>query len=134
MPAEPVIGVEERPHVAETRRRHLGHLGEEQGKVGHRADHHDAPFDERGLGLVLEQCPVALERGRELRRVVAVPETAPRDVVGCGRDGRRRIDLEERQPVDDRREVCGPLRVEQLRADRDPARLSSRDLLHGSIR
>ena len=91
-------------------------------------------FDERGLGLVLEQRPVALERGRELRRVVAVPETAPRDEVGCGRDHRRRVELQERQPVDDLEQVARPLRVQQLRADRDPARLSSGDLPHWLVR
>ncbi len=83
---------------------------------------------------MLEQRPVALERGRELRRFVPVPETAPGDEIGCGRDHRRRVQLQERQPVDDVEEVTGPLRVEQLRADRDAARLSSGDLSHVSIR
>ena len=87
-------------------------------------------FDQRGLGLVLEQRPVALERGCELRRLVAVPEPAPRHEVGRWRDHRGRVQLQERQPVDDRCQVSGPPGIKQLRADRDPARLSSGDLAH----
>ena len=47
------------------------------------------------------------------------------------RDRRRRVDLEQRQVRDDLDEIGRALRVEQLRANRDAARLFTAELEHG---
>ena len=74
---------------------------------------------------MLEQRPVALERLLQVGRLVRVPQPAPGNEVRTGRHHGRRVELQERQPVDDRAQVTWPVGVEQLCPDRDPARLGA---------
>ena len=46
------------------------------------------------------------------------------------RDRRGRVELQERQPVDDRHQVAGTVGIEQLRTDRNPASLLASELTH----
>ena len=80
----------------------------------------------RPLAAVLEQGAVLLERLAAAGRLVRVAQPGPGDEVGAGRDRGRRVQLQERQPVDDRQQVVGSVGVEQLRPDGDPARLVAR--------
>jgi len=80
---------------------------------------------------VLEQRAVALERLRQFLGPVRRAEAAPGDEVGARRDRGGRVDLEERQPLDDAEQARGAFRVEQLRADRDAAGLGLREVVDG---
>ena len=64
-----------------------------------------------------------LQRGHEVGRPVRGAETAPGNEVGARGDRRRGIELEERQPLDEGREIGRPLGIEKLGPDGDPAGL-----------
>ena len=90
--------------------------GEVEADVAHRPD-------ER---VELEQRPLLLERAREVLGPVRRAETAPGDEVGVRRDRRRGIDLQQRQPLDDREQVAsGAARRAAARAPRSAAPASS---------
>ena len=105
-------------------RRPVGRAREVQPDVAHGPD-------ER---VVLEQRPVLLERPGELRGTVGRAEPAPRDEVCARRDRGGRIDLEERQPVDERQEVGRAARVEHLRTDGDAPGLLVCQVVDGGVR
>jgi hypothetical protein len=100
--------------------REVGGAGEVDAEIGGRPDH----------GVELEERPLLLEGAFQVRRVVARAEPAPEHEVGAGRDRGGRVDLQERQALDDGQQVGRPRCVEQLRADGDPARLLLRQPVH----
>jgi hypothetical protein len=82
--------------------------------------------------IELEQGAVLLQRLLELLRPVGRAETTPRDEVGARRNGRRRIDLQQGQPLHHIDEGARAPRVEQLRPHCDAPRLRLRQPMHGS--
>ena len=99
------------------------HVGEVEAEVAHRPD--DA--------VELEQGPIDLERLLQVGRPVVGPEPAPRDEVRARRDGGGRIELQQRQPLDDLEQVGGSRRIEQLGTDRDPPRLRELESMGGHV-
>jgi hypothetical protein len=89
------------------------HVGEVEAQVA-RGPHHR---------VVLEQRAIALERGAKLLGVVRRAQPRPRDEVGARGDRGGRVELQEREALDEREQARRALRVEHLRADRDPPRL-----------
>ena len=75
------------------------------------------------VGDGLDQGAVGLDGPGQVRRVVRRTEPAPQHQVGARRDGRRRVDLQLGQALDDGDQVGRARRGEQLRVDRDPAGL-----------
>ena len=73
--------------------RPVGRTGEVQADVAHRPDQR----------VVLEQRAVLLDGLLELGGLVCRPEAAPGDEVRAGRDRRGRVDLQQGQPLHDRR-------------------------------
>jgi len=72
---------------------------------------------------VFEQEAVLLEGLGQVVRLVPVPHPAPRDQIGAGRDRGRRVELEERELLDDGSQLSRSVGVEQLRPDGDPPSL-----------
>ena len=70
----------------------------------------------RATSQLLERCP-------KLLRVVGVAEPGPRHQVGTRRHRGSRVELQERQPLDDLQQVARPFGVEELGPDRDAAGL-----------
>ena len=107
----------------DSRRSWLGTVrgaGELEAEIGHRPDQR----------VTLEQRAVRSTACFRCSGRYDGAEPAPRDEVGARRDRRRRVDLEQRQPLDDREQVGRPRRVEQLRAHRDAPRLLLREPVH----
>ena len=73
------------------------------------------------VGHGLDEGAVVLDRLDEGGGVVGRAEPAPQHEVGARCDRRGRVDLQDREAVDDVNEVCRTRLVEQLRVDRDPA-------------
>jgi hypothetical protein len=65
----------------------------------------------------------ALPMNRSPYRVVRLPQPAPEDHILTRGNGSREVVLKEAQPLHDVENRLGRTPVEQLRADRDPARL-----------
>jgi len=86
--------------------------------------------DQRWLGRVLEQRPLTLERGRQLGTFIRRTEAAPQHHVRGRRDRRGRVQLEERQPVDDPEQVTRPLCVQELGSYGDSPRLDEFESPH----
>ena len=128
--AERLVGVEPpgRPRVAP---RPVGHVRQVEAEVRHRSHHRQRWLGVVVLGAELEQRALALERPLQLGRVVGVAEATPGDEVGARCHDRRRVELEERQPVDDLEEVGRPLGVEQLGAHGDAPRRLLGEPPHG---
>ena len=101
--------------------RPVGRTGEVQAQVAHRPDQR----------VVLEQRAILLQRPLEIGRLVRRAEAAPGDEVRTGRDGRRRVDLEQGQPRHDSEQVGRPWCVEKLRAHRDASGLRFGEPVHG---
>jgi hypothetical protein len=80
---------------------------------------------------VLEQRAVLLQRPPEVVRLVRGAKAAPGDEVCARRDGRRRVDLQQRQLLHHAQQVGRPARVQQLRTHRDPPCLLLGELVHG---
>ena len=62
--------------------------------------------------------------------MVGVSEPAPGDEISTRGDDRCWIQLQERQPRDERAQVAWPLGVKKLRADGDATRLLAREEAH----
>ena len=123
-PAERVVG----GHPFEAPRppddRPAGHLGEVQAEVRHRPHHRERRLDHGRLQRdARTACGPARAPACSWAGCVAFAQPAPGDEVRARRDRRRRVQLQERQPVDDARQVTRPVGVEQLRPDGDPASL-----------
>ena len=121
-PAEPVVGGEP-PRDLPVPAAQVDHVGEVQPEVRHRPHHGEGRLDLQVLAPELEQRAVLLEGLPQLVRLVGVAEAGPGDEVGTGRDHGGRVELEVRQPIDDRQQVGGSVGVEELRPHRDPASL-----------
>ena len=76
--------------------------GEDQAEVAHRS--HE--------GVVLEQRAVLFERLLQMGGLVRRAETAPGDEVRARRNGRGRVDLQQRQLLHDGEQLVRPRRVE----------------------
>ena len=68
---------------------------------------------------------------RQLLRLVGVAQARPGDQVGAGRDGRRRVELEERQVADDFQQVGGPVGIEELCPHCDASGFGLAETVHG---
>ncbi|WP_228473286.1 hypothetical protein [Streptomyces cyaneochromogenes] len=103
----------------------LGHLGAVQREILTGPDHRPQ----------LLQRPVG-EGGAQVGRCVpAGPEPAPRHEVGVGRDGGRRVDLEQGQPsYDVQQPTRPPSAVQQLCAYGDSAGVGPGELVDGHPR
>ena len=94
--------------------------------VGDGGEHEADVVDRPDVRRVLDQRALGLHREGQVGVLVVAAEARPEDQVDIGRDRRRRVDLEQGELVDDLgHRAAGPRRrgVEQLRPDRDPARL-----------
>jgi hypothetical protein len=103
--------------------RPVGHLRAVQREVLARPDHH----------VQLDQSTVG-QRSLQVLRSVGGPHPAPQHEIGTGRHRRRLVHLQQGQGPDDVEQVGLRGVVEQLGPDRDPTRLSARELVgpHGS--
>ena len=78
----------------------------------------------------LEQRALFLQRVFQVVGPVRRAEPAPEDQVRARRDRRRRVDLQQGQPLHDLEQVGRTRLVEQLRPDRDPPCLRFREPVH----
>jgi hypothetical protein len=105
--------------------RPVGHFGEIEAEIRHRAHHGNHPH-RHGLRLqiaMLENRSVPLECLLQLGRLVGAAQPRPGRQVRTRRHRGRGVRLQECQPVNDRQQVMGPSGIEQLRPDGNPASL-----------
>lgn len=80
--------------------------------------------------VVLEEQPVLLDGLAQLTRLVRPADPGPGDRLLGGRDGRGRVDLERPELLGHLDDVSRALRVEQLRAHGESARIVFREAVH----